>query len=170
MPSPRGTTEHLNARSDDEPLLLSEVRRLRATIRGLALSQVVTVLAVMAVAAAVERRSAGLKDAVWDAADKAERAAREELPGAVSEARRQLSEVEVRLKAIDAQARSLGEALAPGGSVATDARRVSDDLRRSVRETVRDTVRETVRAEVSAALRSSGSPPGESASGATPPP
>ena len=146
---PRGTADQIpSTRAERDPDLHREVRRLRQLVQALVATQVVTLLGVVALVAATERRSAGLKDAVWDAAEKAERAARETLPGAVSQARAQLEEVQGRLKAIDEQARSLNSSLAPGGEVALEARKLSEELRKSVR----DSVRESVRREVSDAL------------------
>lgn len=152
MDDVRGTAAGIPTSSEPQVVLGREVRRLRRTVQALIVSQGVTLLAVLALAAAVERRSVGLRDAVWDAAEKAERAAREELPGAVTAARGQLREFEERLAAIDARAQALDASLAPGGEVAKEARRLSGDLERSVR----DTVREVVRREVAQALEEIG--------------
>jgi len=148
MSDPRQTASAMFAREDGDRFLVREVRRLRQVVQVLIVTQAVTLLGVLALAAAVERRSKGLKDAVWDAAEKAERAAREELPGAVGKATARIQEFEARLQTIDEQARSVRTSLGPGGEVEQEAKRLAEDLKRGVRDAVRDSVRR----EVAAAL------------------
>ncbi len=160
MEPSRGTAEHLSSRLEADPILLSEVRRLRAAVRTLILTQVGTLLLVFALVAVVERRTTAVRDAVWDAANKAEKAAREELPGAVATTRARLQEVQAQLQAIDTQARSLSASLAPGGEAQAEARRVAEDLKKGVRQTVQEAVRESVKAELARqkALEGGGTP------------